>query len=250
VVEVAAAAIFAAPGLALGSFLNVVAARIPRGGSLMRPASACMSCSTPIAWYDNVPLLSYAVLRGRCRACGAGIPLRYPAVELVTALLVVGCVVAFGITLEALVAAFFCAVLVAVSAIDLEHRIIPNKIVLPAAAIVLAAQTALEPSVEWTLAALGCSLFLFLAVLAYPTGMGMGDVKLALLLGAALGRTAPVALMIGMLAAIVPAVVLFARHGSAARKMAIPFGPFLALGGVVALFAGEALLDLYMDTWS
>lgn len=249
-VEVAAAAIFAAPGLALGSFLNVVAARIPRGGSLMRPASACMSCSTPIAWYDNVPLLSYAVLRGRCRACGAGIPLRYPAVELVTALLVVGCVVAFGITLEALVAAFFCAVLVAVSAIDLEHRIIPNKIVLPAAAIVLAAQTALEPSVEWTLAALGCSLFLFLAVLAYPTGMGMGDVKLALLLGAALGRTAPVALMIGMLAAIVPAVVLFARHGSAARKMAIPFGPFLALGGVVALFAGEALLDLYMDTWS
>jgi leader peptidase (prepilin peptidase) / N-methyltransferase len=249
VVEAAAAALFVAPGLALGSFLNVVAARIPRGGSLMRPASACMSCSTPIAWYDNVPLLSYAVLRGRCRACATKIPLRYPAVELATAVLVVACVLAFGITFEALVAAFFCAVLVAVSAIDLEHRIIPNKIVLPAAAIVLAAQTALEPSVEWALAALGCSLFLFLAVLAYPTGMGMGDVKLALLLGAALGRTAPVALMVGLLTAIVPAVVLFARHGSAARKMAIPFGPFLAFGGVVALFAGGALLDLYLDTW-
>jgi leader peptidase (prepilin peptidase)/N-methyltransferase len=250
VAESAAAALFLAPGLALGSFLNVVAARIPRGGSLTHPASACMSCATPIAWYDNVPLVSYAVLRGRCRACGARIPLRYPAVELVTALLVVGCVVAFGVTLEALVAAFFCAVLVAISAIDIEHRIIPNKIVLPATVIVLAANTALEPSLEWAVAALGCSLFLFLAVLAYPAGMGMGDVKLALLLGAALGRTAPVALMVGMLAALVPVAVLFALHGKAARKMAIPFGPFLAFGGVVALFAGDRLLDLYLSTWS
>jgi leader peptidase (prepilin peptidase)/N-methyltransferase len=248
--ELALAASVLAPGLALGSFLNVVAARLPRGGSIVHPASACMSCSTPIAWYDNVPLVSYAVLRGRCRRCGVRIPLRYPAVELVTALLVAACVLAFGVTFEALVAAFFCAVLVTVSAIDLEHRIIPNRIVLPAAAIVLVAQTALEPSLEWALAALGCSLFLFLAVLAYPAGMGMGDVKLALLLGAALGRTAPVALMVGMLAALVPVVFLFAVHGMGARKMAIPFGPFLALGGVVALFAGDRLLDLYLATWS
>jgi leader peptidase (prepilin peptidase)/N-methyltransferase len=248
--ELALAASVLAPGLALGSFLNVVAARIPRGRSLVRPASACMSCATPIAWYDNVPLLSYVALRGRCRACGERIPLRYPAVELVTALLVAASVFVFGVTLDALLAAFFCAVLVAVSAIDVEHRIIPNKIVLPATVLVLAAQTALEPSVEWTLAALGCSLFLFLAVLAYPAGMGMGDVKLALLLGAALGRTAPVALMIGMLTALLPAVVLFARHGSAARKMGIPFGVFLAIGGVVALFWGDAILDLYLDTWS
>jgi leader peptidase (prepilin peptidase) / N-methyltransferase len=248
--ELAIAASALAPGLALGSFLNVVAARLPRGGSVMRPASACMSCATPIAWHDNVPLVSYLVLRGRCRACGARIPLRYPAVELVTALLVAACVFAFGLTPEALVAAFFCAVLVAVSAIDIEHRIIPNRIVLPATAVVLVAQTALEPSVEWVLAALGCSLFLFLAVLAYPAGMGMGDVKLALLLGAALGRTAPVALMVGMLAALIPAVFLFALHGMRARKMAIPFGPFLALGGVVALFAGDRLLDLYLATWS
>jgi len=250
VVDAAAAALFVAPGLALGSFLNVVAARVPRGHSIARPASACMSCATPIAWYDNVPVVSYLVLRGRCRACGERIPLRYPAVELVTAILVAGCVFKLGITLEALVAAFFCAVLVAVSAIDVEHRIIPNKIVLPAAAIVLVAQTALEPGVEWALAALGCSLFLFLAVLAYPVGMGMGDVKLALLLGAALGRTAPVALMVGMLAALVPVVVLFAVHGMGARKMAIPFGPFLAFGGVVALFAGDRILDLYLTTWS
>jgi leader peptidase (prepilin peptidase)/N-methyltransferase len=248
--ELALAASVLAPGLALGSFLNVVAARIPRGGSIMRPASACMSCATPIAWYDNVPLVSYVALRGRCRACGERIPLRYPAVELITALLVAASVFVFGVTLDALLAAFFCAVLVAVSAIDVEHRIIPNKIVLPATVLVLAAQTALEPSVEWTLAALGCSLFLFLAVLAYPAGMGMGDVKLALLLGAALGRTAPVALMVGMLAALVPAAFLFAIHGRRARKMAIPFGPFLALGGVVALFAGDRLLDLYLTTWS
>jgi leader peptidase (prepilin peptidase)/N-methyltransferase len=247
----ASAALLAlAPGLALGSFLNVVAARLPRGSSLVRPGSACLACEAPIAWYDNVPLVSYLVLRGRCRSCAAPIGLRYPAVELVTGALVAACFLVFGVALEALVAAFFCAVLVAISAIDLEHRIIPNVIVLPATAIVLVANTLLEPRLEWTLGALGCSAFLFLAVLAYPAGMGMGDVKLALLLGAALGRAAPVALMIGMLAALVPAAFLFARHGRAARKMPIPFGPFLALGGVAALFFGDRLVDLYLETWS
>jgi leader peptidase (prepilin peptidase)/N-methyltransferase len=245
-----AALLALAPGLALGSFLNVVAARLPRGGSLVRPGSSCMACHAPIAWYDNVPLVSYLALRGRCRSCSAPIGLRYPAVELTTGALVAACFLVFGFALEALVAAFFCAVLVAVSAVDFEHRIIPNAIVLPAAAVVLVANTLLEPSVEWTLAALGCSAFLFVAVLAYPAGMGMGDVKLALLLGAALGRTAPIALMIGMLAALVPALVLFARYGRSARKMAIPFGPFLALGGVIALFLGDRLLDLYLETWS
>jgi leader peptidase (prepilin peptidase) / N-methyltransferase len=245
-----AALLALAPGLALGSFLNVVAARLPRGGSLVRPGSSCMACHAPIAWYDNVPLVSYLALRGRCRSCSAPIGLRYPAVELATGALVAACFLVFGFALEALVAAFFCAVLVAVSAVDFEHRIIPNAIVLPAAAVVLIANTLLEPSIEWTLAALGVSAFLFVAVLAYPAGMGMGDVKLALLLGAALGRTAPIALMIGMLAALVPALVLFARYGRGARKMAIPFGPFLALGGVVALFLGDRLLDLYLETWS
>lgn len=248
--QASAALLALAPGLALGSFLNVVAARLPRGGSIVRPGSACLSCRTPIAWYDNLPLVSYVALRGCCRACGARIGLRYPAVELATALLVAGCVLAFGVTLEALIAAGFCAALVAVSATDLAHRIIPDRIVLPAAGGILAARTLLEPSPEWALAALGCSLFLFLAVLAYPAGMGMGDVKLALLLGAALGRAGPVALAVGMLAALLPAVFLLARHGSAGRKMAIPFGPFLALGGVVALFAGDRLLDLYLETWS
>jgi leader peptidase (prepilin peptidase) / N-methyltransferase len=248
--QASAALLALAPGLALGSFLNVLAARIPRGGSVVRPGSACMSCRAPIAWYDNVPVVSYLVLRGRCRSCGAPIGLRYPAVELVTGLLVAGCALAFGVTLEALVAACFCAALVAVTATDLEYRIIPDRIVLPAAAAVLVARTLLEPSLEWALAALGCSLFLFLAVLAYPAGMGMGDVKLALLLGAGLGRLGPVALAVGMLAALLPAAFVLARHGSAGRKMAISFGPFLAFGGIVALFAGDALLDLYLRTWS
>ena len=152
----------------------------------------------------------------------------------------------FGLTAEALVAAFFCVVLVAISAIDIEHRIVPNRIVLPAAAIVLVAQTILEPGLEWALAALGASGFLFVAALAYPKGMGMGDVKLALLLGAMLGRSVAVGLMIGFLAALVPAALLAVRHGSKARKIAIPFAPFLAFGAIVALFAGDAILDWYL----
>jgi leader peptidase (prepilin peptidase)/N-methyltransferase len=205
-----------------------------------------MTCEHELSWYENVPLLSWIVLRGRCRHCGATIPARYPAVELAAALLVAGSFWKFGLSGEGALAALFCLTLVAVAAIDLEHRIIPNRIVVPAAAIVLAAQTALSPSPEWAIAAFGASGFLLLAALVYPAGMGMGDVKLALLLGAMLGRTVPVAVMLGMLTALVPAVVLFARHGAAARKMGIPLGPFLALGAVVALFAGHPLLHLYL----
>ena len=245
----AVAAIAFAPALALGSFVNVVAARVPLGRSVVHPASACMSCGARLAWYDNVPLLSYLFLRGRCRSCGSGISLRYPAVELATAGLVAACFLAFGLSADALVSGFFCALLVAISATDLEHRIVPNRIVVPGAALVLAAQTALHPSPEWALGALGASGFLFLAALAYPSGMGMGDVKLALLLGAMLGRLVGVALMLGMVAALVPSVVLLARHGTAARKMGIPFAPFLALGAIIALFAGEPLLDAYLGTF-
>ena len=199
--EATLAALALAPGLAVGSFLNVVAARVPLRRSLVRPGSACMSCNAPIAWYDNVPVLSYLVLRGRCRSCRAPIGALYPAVELASALLVAGCVLAFGLTLRAAIAAFFCCVLVAISAVDLRHRIVPDRIVLPATVLVLAAQTVRDPGLEWPLAALGASLFLFLAVLAW--------------------------------------------HGSKARKMAIPFAPFLALGSIVALFAGHSLLQAY-----
>jgi leader peptidase (prepilin peptidase)/N-methyltransferase len=246
-VDAAVAAFFLLPGLALGSFLNVVAARVPLKRSVVTPRSACMSCQAELAWYDNIPVVSYVVLRGKCRSCGTHIAVRYPLVELTTALLISACVWKFGLTADAAVASFFCAALVAVSATDLEHRIIPNRIVLPATMVVLVAQTALHPSVEWTLCALGASGFLFAAALAYPKGMGMGDVKLALFMGAMLGRTVSVALMVGMLSALVPSVVLLVRHGSAARKMGIPFGPFLALGSIVALLAGDWLLDGYLD---
>ena len=241
----AAAGIAFFPALAVGSFLNVVAARVPLKRSIVSPPSACMSCGTEIAWYDNIPVMSWLLLRGRCRNCSQGISWRYPAVELATALLVAGCFWKFGLTWDAAIGSFFCVVLVVLSAIDIDRRIVPNKIVLPAAVIVLAAQTVVHPSIEWLVAGLGASLFLFLAALAYPRGMGMGDVKLALLLGFAVGWSVPVALFGGMIAALVPSAVLFARHGSKARKMAIPFAPFLALGGVLALFWGHPVLDWY-----
>jgi leader peptidase (prepilin peptidase)/N-methyltransferase len=243
-------ALFAlAPGLALGSFLNVVAARLPRRQSLVRPRSACHSCGAEIGWRDNVPLVSYALLGGRCRNCRESIGFMYPAVELTTALLFAGCFLAFGLSLRALVAAAFCAALVVVTATDLEHRIIPNWVVGPVSVLVLLGQTIDRPSPEWAIAAVGASTFLLLAALAYPGGMGMGDVKLAFLMGAALGRDVAAALMIGMVAALLPSIVLLARHGAKARKMGIPFGPFLALGSVVALFAGSALVHAYTSLY-
>jgi leader peptidase (prepilin peptidase) / N-methyltransferase len=246
-VSAAAAAFVVAPALALGSFLNVVAYRVPMRRSLVRPRSACGSCGHEIAAGDNIPVLSYLLLRGRCRHCSAAISPVYPLVEALTAALAVACVAVFGLTADAALAFGFCAVLVTLSAIDVQHRIVPNRIVLPAAAIVLVAHTAIDPSPEWALGALGASGFLFAAALAYPKGLGMGDVKLALLLGAMLGASVAVALFLGFVAALVPAVVLFARHGSAARKMAVPLVPFLSFGAVVALFFGGELFDRYLS---
>src|SRR6478672_11514616 len=244
--DVALAAVSLVPGLAVGSFLNVVAARVPTGRSIVHPGSACPSCGASLAWYDNIPLLSYVLLRGKCRHCQARISLRYPVVEATTAVLIAGCFLKFGWSADALIGSIFCAALVAVSATDLERRVIPNLVVLPAAAVVLVANTLVHPSVEWVAAGLGAGAFLLLAALAYPAGMGMGDVKLALLLGFMLGRAVPVAMMIGFVAALVPSAVLLVRHGSAARKMRIPFGPFLALGAIVALFWGPSILDAYL----
>jgi leader peptidase (prepilin peptidase)/N-methyltransferase len=243
--ELALAALVLPPALAFGSFLNVVAARVPLRQSIARPRSACSSCGTSIAARDNVPVLSWLLLRGRCRHCGARISWIYPAVELTTALLVTACVLAYGLTAYAALASFFVVALVTLSAADLRYRLVPNRIVLPAAVIVLVTHTVIDPSPEWLLASLGASMFLLVAALVYPKGLGMGDVKLALLLGAMLGLDVTVALMIGFLSALVPSLVLFARHGSRARKMAIPLVPFLAFGAVVALFAGDAILGWY-----
>jgi leader peptidase (prepilin peptidase) / N-methyltransferase len=157
------------------------------------------------------------------------------------------CVLRFGASGEALVGAFFCAVLVVVAAIDLERRVIPNRIVLPATALMLAAQLALAPehAFESTLAAVGAGLFFFLPLLASPAGIGMGDVKLALFLGVTLGTRVLVALAVGLGLVFVAAVVVLAQRGLAGRKQALPLGPFLALGGVVALLFGDLLLAAY-----
>ena len=241
-----AAALALTPGFALGSFLTVVVARVPRRESIVRPSSACRACGIPIRWRDNVPLLSYVWLRGRCRACRAPIGSMYPLVELATAGFVVTCALVYGLSARAAVAAFFGVVLIAISIIDIEHRIVPNRIVLPATVVMLAAQTIREPSPRWLLSALVASGFLFAAALAYPRGMGMGDVKLALFLGAGLGPPVAVALMVGMVAAVVPSIALFVRFGTRARKIAIPFAPFLTLGALFALFFGDAIMHWYL----
>jgi leader peptidase (prepilin peptidase) / N-methyltransferase len=248
-VNTAAAAFVLAPALALGSFLNVVVARVPARRSILRPPSSCGSCGTEILWRDNVPLLSYALLRGRCRHCETRISPTYPLVEALTALLVVTCFAVWGVTAEAALAGGFCAVLVVLSVIDANERIVPNRIVVPAAVVALVAHTAIAPSLAWLAWALMAAGGLFLVVLAYPKGLGMGDVKLALLLGAVLGSAVTVALMLGLFAALVPAAVLVSRHGASARKMGVPLVPFLSFGAIVALFFGNAILDAYLGVF-
>jgi leader peptidase (prepilin peptidase)/N-methyltransferase len=245
-VNLALAALVMPPALAFGSFVNVVAARVPLRRSISRPRSACVACGSEIEARDNIPVLSWLLLRGRCRHCHAPVSAIYPAVEIATAGLVTACVLVFGVTLYAALASFFVVVLVTLSAADLRYRLVPNRIVLPAVAVCLIGMTLLEPSIEWFAAAIGAAAFLLAAAVAYPRGMGMGDVKLALLLGAMLGRNVTVALMVGMIAALVPAAALAVRHGARARKMAIPFAPFLAFGAVVALFFGDTILDRYL----
>lgn len=238
------------PALAFGSFVNVVAARVPVRRSISHPRSACLGCETPIAPRDNIPVVSYLLLRGRCRSCQAPISPLYPAVELLTATLVAVCALVFGLTPYAALAAFFCVTLVTLSAADLRYRLVPNRIVLPAFVVCLLAHTAIDPTVEWVAAALAAATFLLVTALVYPAGLGMGDVKLALLLGAMLGRSVGAALLIGFLTALIPSIVLLARHGSKARKMAVPLVPFLSVGALVALFFGNEIMDWYASMWS
>jgi leader peptidase (prepilin peptidase) / N-methyltransferase len=243
-----AAAVAGALGATVGSFLNVVAYRLPRGESLVRPPSRCPGCATAIKPYDNLPVFGWLLLRGRCRTCKIRISPQYPIVEATCALLAVSVVLVKHSTVDVALGLTLIGILVPVALIDLEHRIIPNKITLGAAVAAVAIGLALRPSgvPEQLIAGAAAGGFLLAFVLAYPKGMGMGDVKLALLLGFMVGKTVPIALFLGMVSALVPSAVLFARHGSAARKMAIPFAPFLALGGVLALFWGHPLLHWYL----
>jgi leader peptidase (prepilin peptidase)/N-methyltransferase len=235
-------------GLMLGSFLNVVIARLPERRSLWAPRSACPGCGTPIAWYDNVPLLSFVLLRGRCRACAAPIPWRYPLVEAATAALFALAWVEFGPTLQFVVAAALLAALVAITAIDLRHQIIPDAITLPGILAGITANVATR-HLAWADVALGIAVgggVFFIIIVLSRGGMGAGDMKLGAMLGAFLGwKLALFALMVGVVVGGVWAVALMAL-GLRGRKDAIPFGPFLALGGTAAVFWGEGVVRWYV----
>ena len=244
------AALAGVAGLLIGSFLNVVIHRLPRGESLLRPASRCPECGAPVRPYDNVPVISWLLLRGRCRSCGSRISARYPLVELLTAALFVAVVLVKGADRDAWVGLAFVTVLVPVAFIDLDRRIIPNRILLPGAivAAALVALTASDDLLEHAIAAVAAGGFLLLAAIAYPAGMGMGDVKLAAVMGLYLGRSVGPAMLAGLLAGTLAGVGIMARKGlRAGRKTAVPFGPFLALGGLVGLLAGPEVVDWYLD---
>jgi leader peptidase (prepilin peptidase)/N-methyltransferase len=236
-------------GLCVGSFLNVVAFRLPRGESLVSPGSHCPGCGTPVRAYDNVPLLGWLLLRGRCRSCGEPISPRYPLVEVLTALLAVAVVLVKSSPRDVVLGLVLVAVLVPVALIDLEQRIIPNKITLPAALVALAIGLLLAPSEvpEQLIAGAAAGGFLLVFVLAYPRGMGMGDVKLAAVLGLYLGRSVAPAMLVALVSGTLVGVLVMTRLGVAqGRKTALPFGPFLALGGLVGLLAGPAIVHWYL----
>jgi len=242
----------AAPlGLMIGSFLNVVAYRVPRGESLVKPGSHCTTCGEPVRPWDNVPVVSWLLLRGRCRGCGESISARYPLIELITAVVFAVIALVNGLDADLVLELPFAAMLIAVSGIDLEHRIIPNKILLPLAVYGVGATAVVSPDVlpEALIAGASAFTFLFIAALVHPKGMGMGDVKLAGVMGLYLGLSVAPALLIGFLSGSVVGVAILARHGSAGRKRGVPFAPFLALGGLVALLVGPELVDLYVENF-
>ena len=246
---------FGLVGLAIGSFLSVVVHRVPRRGSVVRPRSRCPSCGAQLRARDNLPVVSYVLLRGRCRSCGARIPAVYPLLELATAALFAGAAAAFDRPYVAAVMAAFLAVLLALALIDARHRILPNRIVYPAIvgfALLVAAGALAGEGFDLRGALVGFLGYgggLLLVALVSPRGMGMGDVKLAALIGLVVGSlgagrvlvAAGVGILLGGLAAI---AALLSGRG---RKQAIPFGPFLAAGAAAAVLAGERLARLYLD---
>ncbi|HKI65791.1 MAG TPA: prepilin peptidase [Solirubrobacterales bacterium] len=249
---VAAAALAFLGGLLAGSFVTVVAHRVPRGESIVGPRSRCPSCGVQIAAYDNVPVVSWVVLRGRARCCGAPISPRYPLSELTLgALFAATVLVLWDEPWEVALGLVFVTMLMAITLTDLERRIIPNKVLIVGAVLgaVIAAVGDPGSLPERAIAAAAAGGVLFAAALAYPKGMGLGDVKLAATMGLFLGREVAPAILVALLAGALLGLAMIARDGAAARKRAIPFGPFLALGGVVGLLYGRQLVDWYLGTF-
>lgn len=244
--EAAFAGVF---GAVFGSFLNVVAYRLPRHESLVAPASRCPACDTPVKPYDNVPILSYVLLRGHCRSCGASISPRYPLVEALTAALCAGAVLAHDSASAVALSIALIVIVIPAALIDVEYRIIPNKLTALGAVAALVFGLALDPAGEpqRLIAGAGAGGFLLLAALAYPGGMGMGDVKLAAVMGLFLGRAVAPAILIALLAGVLVGAAIIARKGTRdGRKTAVPFGPFLALGAIVATFVGNDIVNAYV----
>ena len=244
--------LLAAPfGLLIGSFLNVVAYRLPRGESLVKPRSRCTSCGEDVRPYDNVPVLSWLMLRGRCRHCGERISARYPAVELVTAVAFGAVALTRGLDADLLIELPFVAMLIAVADIDLEHRIVPNRILLPLAVygIAMTAVIDLDKLPGSLIAGAAAFTALLLTALAYPAGMGMGDVKLAGVMGIYLGLSVVPALLFAFFAGSVVGIAMLVRHGASARKRGVPFAPFMAAGALVGLLAGPELIDVYANAF-
>ena len=248
------ALVFAAvAGLAVGSFINVVVWRLPRGEGLSHPGSHCPACDHAVRPRDNVPVLSWLLLRGRCRDCDASIHWRYPLLEAATAVLWVAVVAArWDDPPQVVLGLVLVTLMVAVVPIDLEHRLILNKLTYPAAALAPLIGLALDPGfvVEQLIAGAAAGGFFLLAALAYPRGMGLGDVKLATVMGLYLGRAVAPAVLLALVTGVLVGAVIIARVGAArGRRVQVPFGPFLALGSVVAVFAGEAIVDAYLETF-
>jgi leader peptidase (prepilin peptidase) / N-methyltransferase len=236
-------------GAVIGSFLNVVAYRLPRHQSLISPTSHCPKCGRPVRLYDNIPILSWLLLGGHCRSCSEPISPRYPLVEALTAALCVGAVLTHRSAVGIALSLVLILLVVPAALIDLEHRIIPNRITAVGAVLALVLGLALDPAgePERLIAAAAAGGFLLLAALAYPGGMGMGDVKLAAVLGLLLGRAIAPAILLALLAGVLVGAVVIARKGAQeGRKTAVPFGPFLALGALVALFVGQGLVEEYV----
>jgi leader peptidase (prepilin peptidase)/N-methyltransferase len=239
-------------GAVIGSFLNVVAYRLPRGESLSHPPSHCPKCGQPVKPYDNVPVLSWLLLRGRCRHCKEPISPRYPIVEAGTALLCALVVIVKGPDEDAIIGIVLVLLLVPVTLIDLDTHTIPNKITYPGFVVGLALIAVLETDAlaEHLIASAAAGGFLFVAWFAYPRGMGMGDVKLAFVLGIFLGRAVAPAMFTAFIAGALVGGLVIARMGvKEGRKAGIPFGPWLALGGVVGLLTGDAIVDWYADSF-
>ena len=250
-------------GASVGSFLNVVADRLPMGGSLISPRSYCPSCKRSLPNLELVPILSYLWLRGRCRTCGESIPLRIVLVETVTALLFAAVYLRFGLTLEFLILSAAVSLLIVVAVIDIEHGLILNRIVLPSVAVLLVlapfwpqmdvprpflGSAGMVASMANSLAAGGGAFLIFLVIgLAYPQGMGGGDVKLAGLVGLLVGFPGVLVALWGAVVSGGVVAISLLVLGKKGRKDAIPFGPFLSLGGIAVLLAGVDIIAGYQS---